>query len=209
MNYDRSASHIDDAPSTDVPQQKMPGSVVDLFCGAGGLSHGFKLEGFQIAAGFDIDEKCRYPFEQNNDAPFRSVDVGEIDPADLDCEFSQGTPRILVGCAPCQPFSKYSQGREDGRWQLLEHFSRLIKETKPDIVSMENVPRLPEIQGFFGVRQFRSCIEKRQLLCRLDDRLLSRLWNTSVEVPVGVARLAIRTTRGAQGHPQANELSYS
>lgn len=121
---------------------KARGSVIDLFCGAGGLSHGFKLEGFDIAAGIDFDAKCRYPFELNNDAPFLLEDVAEIDSANLASRFVPGLPRVLIGCAPCQPFSKYSQGREDGRWQLLEHFSRLICEVKPDIVSMENVPRL-------------------------------------------------------------------
>ena len=32
--------------------------------------------------------------------------------------------------------------QKDTRWQLLSEFSRLIKETKPDIVAMENVPNL-------------------------------------------------------------------
>ena len=45
-------------------------SVVDLFCGAGGLSYGFKEQSFHLAAGIDIDEACRYPYEANNKAPF-------------------------------------------------------------------------------------------------------------------------------------------
>jgi len=118
------------------------GSVVDLFCGAGGLSHGFKLEGFNIAAGFDIDAKCKYPFEKNNEAPFYLEDICKIDADRLNANFTPDEPKILVGCAPCQPFSRYTQGREDARWQLLEDFSRLICETSPDIVSMENVPSL-------------------------------------------------------------------
>lgn len=126
-----------------VEQIALPvGSVVDVFCGVGGLSHGFKLEGFDIAAGVDIDEKCRHPFETNNDAPFLLKDVSKLSARDIKSRFLKGLPKILVGCAPCQPFSKYSQGREDGRWQLLEDFARLICEVKPDIVSMENVPRL-------------------------------------------------------------------
>lgn len=131
------------------------GSVIDLFCGAGGLSHGFKLEGFDVVAGVDFDDKCRFPFEINNDAPFLLEDVATIDATSLNARFSPGLPRILVGCAPCQPFSKYSQGREDGRWQLLEHFSRLICEMQPDIVSMENVPRL---QNFKGSKVFDSFV---------------------------------------------------
>ncbi|WBY08127.1 DNA (cytosine-5-)-methyltransferase [Sphingomonas sp. 7/4-4] len=123
------------------------GSVIDLFCGAGGLSHGFRLEGFDIVAGVDFDAKCKYPFERNNDAPFLLEDVAKIDAGRLNSLFTPGLPRVLVGCAPCQPFSKYSQGREDGRWQLLEHFSRLICEVQPDVVSMENVPRLQKFMG--------------------------------------------------------------
>jgi len=51
--------------------------------------------------------------------------------------------KLLAGCAPCQPFSTYSQGRDssiDKKWPLLYSFSRLIRETLPEIVTMENVP---------------------------------------------------------------------
>ncbi len=122
-------------------------SVVDLFCGAGGLSHGFLLEGFDIAAGFDVDENCRYPFEANNDAPFYMDDVGELTGERINAAFGDAATRVLVGCAPCQPFSKYSQGRTDDRWSLLDEFARLIIESEPDVVSMENVPRLCKFEG--------------------------------------------------------------
>jgi DNA (cytosine-5)-methyltransferase 1 len=59
-------------------EKQKVGSVVDLFCGIGGLSYGFLKEGFDIAAGIDTDETCRYAFEQNNKSKFLSWDVGEI-----------------------------------------------------------------------------------------------------------------------------------
>ena len=137
------------------------GSVVDLFCGVGGLSHGFYQEGYRIAAGIDVDEACRYPFEANNEAPFVRRSVEELTATEFEEEFTHGEPTILVGCAPCQPFSKYSQGREDFRWRLLEDFARLIQECRPDIVSMENVPRLPHFKAgtVFDdfVRSLREC----------------------------------------------------
>ena len=40
-------------------------SVVDLFCGIGGLSYGFVLEGFKIDAGIDLDKSCQFAFEKN------------------------------------------------------------------------------------------------------------------------------------------------
>lgn len=122
-------------------------SVVDLFCGAGGLSHGFVLEGVPVACGIDIDEECRFPFERNNLAHFVRRDVAELRGADLRSVFAAGKYSILVGCAPCQPFSLYTQGRanrgiDDPKWSLLREFARLIEETEPDVVSMENVQRL-------------------------------------------------------------------
>jgi len=123
------------------------GAVADLFCGAGALSHGFRLEGFRIACGYDIVEACRFPFEENNEAPFVRRDVADIQLGELDKEFVPGLPRILIGCAPCQPFSLYSQGREDPKWKLLDDFARLVVDAGPDVVTMENVPQLVRFKG--------------------------------------------------------------
>jgi DNA (cytosine-5)-methyltransferase 1 len=65
--------------------------------------------------------------------------------------YPKGHARILVGCAPCQTFSKYTQGLRkdtDPKWTLLGDFGRLIRELKPDIVSMENVPELQRYRIF-------------------------------------------------------------
>ena len=51
---------------------------VDLFCGAGGLTHGFALEGIDVVAGIDLDPACRYPYEKNNQAKFIETDVAKV-----------------------------------------------------------------------------------------------------------------------------------
>lgn len=117
-------------------------SVVDIFCGAGGLSHGFRQRGFEIVGGIDIDEDCRYAFEENNDAPFIRRDVATLKADEINGLFTPGRPRVLVGCAPCQPFSTYNQKNEDPKWQLLRQFGNLVDKVRPDVLSMENVPRL-------------------------------------------------------------------
>lgn len=122
-------------------------SVIDLFCGVGGLAHGFKQEGFSLACGIDIDEACRYAFETNNDAPFVERDVSTLTASTLNSLFHPDRIRILVGCAPCQPFSLYNQKNNDPQWQLLSHFEALIAKVRPEIVSMENVPRLTHFKG--------------------------------------------------------------
>ena len=122
-------------------------SVVDLFCGAGGLSHGFKLEGFSLAAGIDLDEACRFPYVENNGAPFIRKDVAELTPTAVEQLFTPGAAKVLVGCAPCQPFSVYNQKNDDPKWRLLNSFGQLIDAVRPDVVSMENVPRLLQFKG--------------------------------------------------------------
>jgi DNA (cytosine-5)-methyltransferase 1 len=128
--------------------------VVDLFCGAGGLTHGFKLEGFNIAAGIDVDEGCRYPFEYNNSAPFIRKDVTTLTGLEVSKLFHTGSIPVLVGCAPCQPFSIYNQKNSDPQWQLLREFSRIIADVRPLVVSMENVPSLVRFRRGLVFRQF-------------------------------------------------------
>ena len=120
--------------------------AVDLFCGAGGLTRGLLDAGIRVAAGYDIDEVCRFPYEHNNaPAKFYNASVTELTGAELAEHYPKGCIRALVGCAPCQTFSKYTQGlsrKEDPKWVLLRQFARLVTQLKPDIVSMENVPEL-------------------------------------------------------------------
>lgn len=117
---------------------------VDLFCGAGGLTHGLHLEGLDVAAGIDLDPTCRYPYESNNPARFHERDIASVKGSELLDLFGDAEVRVLAGCAPCQPFSTYTQRYDrhgdDGKWGLLYEFARLTKETAPHIVTMENVP---------------------------------------------------------------------
>lgn len=119
-------------------------SCVDLFCGAGGLTHGFVLEGVPVVAGIDMDPACRFPYEANNKAKFVERDISKVTVGELNRLFGDAELTILAGCAPCQPFSTYAQrydldGRE-GKWGLLYEFARLAQGTAPDVITMENVP---------------------------------------------------------------------
>lgn len=133
-------------------------SVLDLFCGVGGLSHGFKLEGFSLAGGIDIEESCRWAYERNNEAPFYRRDVSGISGDELMSYYPKKGRKILVGCAPCQPFSTYNQKNKDPQWQLLGEFARLIRETLPDVVSMENVPALLRFREGQVFERFREAL---------------------------------------------------
>lgn len=119
-------------------------SAIDLFCGAGGLTHGLIKSKINVVAGYDIEEDCKYAYEKNNKgAVFINKDVAELSANELKTLFPKGHIKLLAGCAPCQPFSTYSQGRDvkkDKKWPLLYAFARLIRELEPELVTMENVP---------------------------------------------------------------------
>ena len=120
-------------------------SAIDLFCGIGGLSYGLKNSGINIVAGVDIDDTCKYTFETNCKSKFINTDISSISGDDLNSLYNFDDIKVLVGCAPCQPFSSYTykdDKQKDQRWQLLYEFTRLISEVQPTIISMENVPTL-------------------------------------------------------------------
>ena len=125
----------------------MPCAVVDLFCGIGGLTHGLIQSGLKVVAGIDVDDTCRYAYEANNDSVFIAADVGQLPSRTIEKMYPDSITRILVGCAPCQPFSKYTQryrkeGQKDEKWKLLYAFADKVRDIRPEIVSMENVPEL-------------------------------------------------------------------
>jgi DNA (cytosine-5)-methyltransferase 1 len=140
--------YLEKAPSDNVVSEAALNAIkrceiVDLFCGIGGLTHGFIKESFKVKGGIDNDATCRYAYEANNNSTFIEKDVNKLNATLLNKLYTKDSIKILVGCAPCQPFSSYNFKNEDTKkWFLLHEFARLIKEVQPDIVSMENVPQL-------------------------------------------------------------------
>ena len=132
-------------------------TIIDLFCGAGALTHGFVLEGFNVVAGLDADKSCKYAYETNNPGTtFIEKKIEDVEAAELNQWYPEGDVKILVGCAPCQPFSAYNKGKrnQDDKWKLLDNFSDLISDIAPDIVSMENVPTLTTFRKGMIYRNF-------------------------------------------------------
>jgi len=126
----------------------MKTSAIDLFCGIGGLSYGLMKAGIPVLAGVDLDASCRYAFEQNVQAEFVPKDISKVLGKELNEKYWPGNDqvKILAGCAPCQPFSthlnKVKNKKLTKRWRLIGEFKRLVEETHPDVVTMENVPNL-------------------------------------------------------------------
>jgi len=124
--------------------------AVDLFCGVGGLTHGLQKANIDVELGIDVDPACSYPYTANNKAHFLQKSVMDMKGEELYSYYPKNGLKLLAGCAPCQTFSSYNQKASitDKRWHLLEEFSRLVKDIEPDLVTMENVPRLQEMTVF-------------------------------------------------------------
>lgn len=137
-------------------------SAIDLFCGIGGLSYGLKKAGITVAAGIDLDVACKYAFEENVQGEFLHEDIVNIPGKVLKEKYwsDKEEIKILAGCAPCQPFSphanKNKNRQKSEKWHLIDEFKRLVGETSPDIVTMENVPNLAKHEVFKGFFAFLS-----------------------------------------------------
>ena len=84
-------------------------AAVDLFCGAGRLTHGLLNAGINVRLGVDLDPACQFPIEENNDTKFVLCDVSELAAQDITKALSGTDVTLMAGCAPCQPFSNYSR----------------------------------------------------------------------------------------------------
>ena len=139
-------------------------AAIDLFCGIGGLTKGLALSGIDVIAGFDNDSSCKFAYETNNDSTFYCKDIKTVSVEEINELYPKDSIRILAGCAPCQPFSKYSSkdrknGEKDDKWGLLYEFERLILGAEPDVVAMENVPNLRNEKVF---RDFVRTLENKK-----------------------------------------------
>jgi DNA (cytosine-5)-methyltransferase 1 len=154
-------------------QKKNDISVIDLFCGIGGLTNGLKQSGIDVKAGIDFDKSCQYAYEANNDAKFIGEDIAKIKGKDLIEFWGESKIKVLVGCAPCQPFSTHSnkvKDKENGdKWNLLNEYLRLVKETKPLVLSMENVTNLANKDIFSnfvnGLKELGYFISYKKVFC--------------------------------------------
>lgn len=146
----------------DESRPRLQPTVVDAFCGAGGMSLGFFNAGFNILYAFDNDGpsldtyKNHFPNACVAMEDIRKVTANSIRSAlerDASIPETFGSKAlddldVLIGGPPCQGFSNQNvDGHGDDRNQLIWEFLRLVSELRPRIFLLENVRGLVGKRG--------------------------------------------------------------
>ncbi|HYE32618.1 MAG TPA: DNA cytosine methyltransferase [Methylomirabilota bacterium] len=127
-------------------------TTIDLFCGAGGITEGFRRAGFSCLYGNDVDPSAIKTFAANHEQtvadgrPIEQVDAAAIR---RKLGLRKGELSVLVGGPPCQGFSINAPERflDDPRNSLFKHYVRFLKEFQPKALLLENVPGMLSLAG--------------------------------------------------------------
>ena len=127
-------------------------SVLDLFCGAGGLSRGFIDAGFSVKLGVDFDEMALETFAKNHEgAVAMKLDLFDLNNVEKIKDFfneNNYALDVLVGGPPCQGFSLAGPRQiDDSRNVLYRAMVKTARELRPKVVVLENVPGMIQLHG--------------------------------------------------------------
>ncbi len=132
----------------------MKPKIVDLFSGAGGLSHGFRKAGFKVLAGIDKEEDFIKSFEHSHPESTGIVaDLAEKQAAELLEEegITAEDVDLVVGGPPCKGFSTVGDREQsDDRNKLVREFAHALDALEPEMFLMENVTGLTSMEDEHG-----------------------------------------------------------
>jgi DNA (cytosine-5)-methyltransferase 1 len=132
----------------DAPVRTMPVlRTIDLFCGAGGITEGFRQAGYECLYANDSMPEAIRTFELNHSEAWADCgDIEKVNPAKIRAELGikKGELDVLVGGPPCQGFSINAPDRflQDPRNKLFRDYVRFLEEFEPKTFLFENVPGL-------------------------------------------------------------------
>ena len=119
--------------------------VLDLFCGAGGLSLGFQMAGYCIYGGVDFSEAAMLTHKNNFNSKYEYCgDISNISDETIERKFVNKID-IIIGGPPCQGFSGLNRRNKDGndpRNMLFKQYLRFVSIIKPKVVVIENVKQI-------------------------------------------------------------------
>lgn len=119
-------------------------TVLDLFCGCGGLSLGFEQAGFDVLAGIDVWKDALVTYQANHpNSKAIQADLMTLQPEEVSKTIGTKSVDVIIGGPPCQGFSIAGKRIiDDERNKLYKSFVRMVEYFKPKAFVMENVPNI-------------------------------------------------------------------
>lgn len=125
-------------------------TAVDLFSGCGGMSLGFQNAGFRLLGAYDNWQPAVDVYAANFNSPVRQRNLADESAVS---EIAALMPFAIIGGPPCQDFSQAGRRTEDGGRALLTvRYGEIIAQCMPQIIVMENVPRVRTSMAFRRIK---------------------------------------------------------
>lgn len=130
--------------------------AIDLFCGAGGLTEGFRNAGYEVGFALDWDEDSCETYKKNHPGTYvANASITDFTPKQIET-LAGGPVDVVLGGPSCQSFSTAGRrsrwvGQGDPRNDLWEHMFEVVNYLRPKVFLMENVPGMVYFKsGSFG-----------------------------------------------------------
>jgi DNA (cytosine-5)-methyltransferase 1 len=129
-------------------------SMIDLFCGTGGFSHGFEMldQRFKLVYAIDNNREAAATAKANHpDCRVDVNDIRDVSPAEISKVLNSETVDLIIGGPPCQGFSSLRPNRStnvnDDRNDLFRYFAKFVNFFRPQCFVLENVVGLVTHNG--------------------------------------------------------------
>ncbi|WP_281336728.1 DNA cytosine methyltransferase [Flavobacterium eburneipallidum] len=152
-------------------------NCIDLFCGCGGMTLGFKWAGFSSIIASDIDENCGKTINKNfKETTFILGNISEVDKKNFDAIIKNKEVDIITGGPPCQGFSLANKNRNkvdiDPRNKLFYEYVKFIKWYSPKAFVMENVKGLLSMEKGKVIQTIKEEFENAGIGYNVDYKVL-------------------------------------
>ncbi|MCH8535975.1 MAG: DNA cytosine methyltransferase [Flavobacteriaceae bacterium] len=150
--------------------------AVDFFCGAGGVTCGFRQAEIKVLGGIDIDDVFKETYEKNNPgSKFIHNDISTLKFKDLKDKLGisiDDDDLIFVGCSPCQYYTnlKTDKTKSEDSKLLLEDFQKFVDYFNPGYIFIENVPGFDRSKES-PIGRFKQFLLQRNYV--FDDRVVN------------------------------------
>ena len=151
-------------------------TIVDLFCGCGGISTGFEMAGFKAILGVDIHGPSLASFRVNHPQASAVLgDVSKLSEENVRSLIGDVEPTVISAGVPCQGFSMSNRKRwqDDKRNFLFKEFVRFVDMLNPDVILLENVSGMRSTKGGQFVRDITQAMSEAGEGYVVESRLLN------------------------------------